>query len=179
MPATESLPRDRAEPHALALAVVRDSGLFGALRADWADVLQHSTANNPFLTWEWLHAWWTHLRGSRTLELVTVRDDHQLIAIAPLCARRGRLPWLGHLEFLGTGWAGSDYLDVIVRSGHEAECVDELANTLRARGQTIRFDHVPGGGVATMLSHRLRTAGWSRESARAGVCPFASLRERS
>src|SRR5438105_5933316 len=133
MPATESLPRDRAERRALAIAVIRDSGSFGALRAEWADLLQHSTASNPFLTWEWLHAWWTHLRGSRALELVTVRDDGQLIAIAPLCTCRGRLPWLRQLEFLGTGWDGSDYLDVIVRSGHDGECVDALANTLRAR----------------------------------------------
>ena len=101
-------------------AVIRDGESFGALRAEWTDVLQHSAANNPFLSWEWLHAWWTHLRGSRTLEIVTVRDeDDRLIGIAPLCASRGRLPWLRRLEFLGTGWAGSDYLDLIVRDGYE------------------------------------------------------------
>src|SRR5712671_1363998 len=169
MPATASLLRDRAEPRALAVAVIRDGESFGALRAEWTDVLRHSAANNPFLSWEWLHAWWTHLRGSRTLELVTVRDeDDRLIGIAPLCASRGRLPWLRRLEFLGTGWAGSDYLDLIVRDGYEFQFADALTDSFRSHGPSVRFDHLPVGAVASILSHGLQKAGWNRESARSG-----------
>ena len=28
--------------------------------AQWNELLATSAADNPFLTWEWLHAWWTH-----------------------------------------------------------------------------------------------------------------------
>src|SRR5439155_24034111 len=65
----------------------------------------------PFLTWEWLHAWWTHLGGTERLQLLTVRVGGELTALAPLAVSRARLPWLATLELLGTGYAGSDYLD--------------------------------------------------------------------
>ena len=93
---------------------------FTSLRSEWTELLGASAADNPFLTWEWLHAWWKHLHGGRTLQILTVRSEvYRLVGVAPLCVSRGRLPGLSQLEFLGTGWAGSDYLDLIARRGYE------------------------------------------------------------
>ena len=95
------------------------------LRPQWNALLARARANNPFLTWEWLHAWWTHLRGNATLQMIAVWSDDELIAIAPLMSTRTP-GWFSRLEFLGTGHAGSDYLDLIVRRGREAEALDSI-----------------------------------------------------
>ena len=127
MAAIESLLRERTDQGVPTVDVIDNVDRFGALRAEWIDLLQNSSSHNPFLSWEWLHAWWTHLGESRRLQILTVRDDDgRLVGVAPLCGSRGRWPWLSQLEFLATGWAGSDYLDLIVRRGYEDDCARRL-----------------------------------------------------
>jgi len=68
--------------------------------------------------------WWKHLREDRLLSILAVRRGSELVAIAPLALRPRRFTRacpLPVLEFLGSGFVGSDYLDVIVRNGAETE----------------------------------------------------------
>src|SRR5262245_6622158 len=100
MPA-EPLPLDRPEQSLLAVDVVDDVSRFNELREEWIDLLRSSSANNPFLTWEWLNSWWTHLGARCRLQILTARrGDRRLVGVAPLIASRGRWPWLSQLEFL-------------------------------------------------------------------------------
>src|ERR1044071_3551427 len=107
------MPRNAAGPTSLRVDVIDTDAGFAALRSEWTQLLGASTVQGPFLSWEWLYAWWTHMRGSRALRLLTVRDGNDLVGIAPFARARAPLPWLSRLEFLGTGYAGSDYLDII------------------------------------------------------------------
>ena len=100
---------------------------FARLAPEWNTLLRASEADCPFLTHEWLLAWWKHLGRSRKLQLLAVRDDDELIALAPLCLVSGPAGMFSRLEFLGTGHAGSDYLDLIVRRGREREGLQALA----------------------------------------------------
>jgi CelD/BcsL family acetyltransferase involved in cellulose biosynthesis len=180
MAATESLLLDRVESGARAASVIDDIDRFGELRTEWMDLLRSSSSNNPFLTWEWLHTWWKHLRGPRTLQILTVRTEgYRLVGVAPLCASRGRLPWSSQLEFLGTGWAGSDYLDLIARRGYEADAVDAFAAWFESRAKTVRFDHLCPGALAGRLGDQLTGSGWSRHAAPSGICPVATLKGHS
>src|SRR5688572_9241094 len=63
-----ALPEKRPE-----LSVVDDARGFAALRQEWTDLLADSESDSLFLTWEWLHTWWTHFAGSRRLFIVTMR----------------------------------------------------------------------------------------------------------
>src|SRR5438093_677388 len=142
MPATEFLRPDVVESRPLQVVVVDNVQDFGELRAEWTELLSESTADCPFVTWEWLYSWWTHLRGARTLRLLTLRTAAgRLIGIAPLSLSHGGLPWLSRLEFLGTGWAGSDYLDLIAHRGCTVECAEAFVEWLRAEKRTVRLDH--------------------------------------
>jgi len=180
MAATESLLRERVEQSAFTISVIDDFDRFGSLRTEWKDLLRSSSSNNPFLTWEWLHAWWKHLNGGRTLQILTVRSEvYRLVGVAPLCVSRGRLPGLSQLEFLGTGWAGSDYLDLIARRGYERDTVDAFAEWFQARAKTVRFDHLRPGALAGSLGDRLGGSGWVRAATTSGVCPFTTLRGHS
>jgi CelD/BcsL family acetyltransferase involved in cellulose biosynthesis len=154
--------------------IVDQLAVFETLRPEWNELLQASQANRPFLTWEWLFAWWTNLRGRSRLKLFVVRVGGQLVAIAPLRVS-GRLTWFASLEFLGTGFAGSDYLDLIVRREFEVEALDALAGSIESLGLALRLTHLPPGSLASRLARRLGTSGWTSRETESGVCPLIRL----
>lgn len=148
---------------------------FEALRLQWNELLHASAANGPFLTWEWMYAWWTNLRGRSRLQLLVVRAGDEMVAIAPFRITRDRLPLFSTLEFLGTGCAGSDYLDLIVRSGFENEAVHALAESIESLGLALRLSHLRPGSQASRLAQKLENGGWTCRETQAGVCPVIHL----
>jgi CelD/BcsL family acetyltransferase involved in cellulose biosynthesis len=154
---------------------VQDPWRFSALRSAWPELLQSSASNNPFLTWEWLYSWWTHLGRPDDLRLIVVRADQELIAIAPFRLARAPLDWFSRLEFLGTGEAGSDYLDLIVRRGAEVEALEAIADFLASQKLALRLTHLPPVSLAAQLADRLANAGWASSFADDGTCPIVKL----
>jgi CelD/BcsL family acetyltransferase involved in cellulose biosynthesis len=167
--------RPDAAASAIAVECIDDRWGFTALRPEWNELLHASGADCPFLSWEWLYAWWKHLGGASSLRIVTVRSGGDLIAIAPLRESAARAKWFSTLEFLGTGEAGSDYLDLIVRSGREAEAIAALAQFATSHNTTIRFDHLPPTSRAAELAEQLSADGWASSHAADGTCPFIRL----
>jgi CelD/BcsL family acetyltransferase involved in cellulose biosynthesis len=106
---------------------------------------------------------------------VVVRDGAQVIAIAPLAAARGRLPWFWRWEFLGTGFAGSDYLDAIVRRGREAEAIRSVADYVRAQNVALHLDRLTPNALLSRLTLPLTECGWAVRQITHGVCPFIRL----
>jgi CelD/BcsL family acetyltransferase involved in cellulose biosynthesis len=162
------------EQPVLAVACVDGEQAFAALRPEWNALLRSSDADNPFLTWEWLHAWWMHVRDTSDLCLLTVRRDGHLVALAPL-RRRAGVAWLSRFEFLGTGHAGSDYLDVIVRRGDERECAGAIAGFLASHDTAVRLERLPAGAMATRIATMLINWGWALSQTPNGVCPIIQL----
>lgn len=167
----------RSQPIARALRVtcVDDPWGFTALRPQWNELLRSSRANGPFMTWEWLHTWWRHLQGGGQLRILSVRAGHELIALAPLTLTRGELGTFRRLDFLGTGHAGSDYLDLIVRDGHEEESHKAIARYLISQQTTLRFDHLPPSSAAASLAEYLTGQGWTTITSPGGICPIIPL----
>ena len=162
------------------IETITDSAGFHAMREEWAELLESSTSDCVFLTWEWLHTWWKHLGAGRQLDLIAVRQGEELVGLAPLMVGR---PRLGRLipcrtrEFLGTGSVGSDYLDVIVRRGHESGALDALAAHLAGEELVLRLDQVNRRSCAALeLAARLARRGWARTERASNVCPFIDLR---
>lgn len=165
---------DAAVP-AIAVECVDDRWGFTALRPEWNELLRASGADCPFLTWEWLHSWWRHLGDASALRIVTVRAGDELIAIAPLRESASPVKWFSTLEFLGTGEAGSDYLDLIVRTGREAEAIPALAQFAVEHNTTLRFGHLPAASTTAALAQQLAAKGWTSLDAADGTCPYIPL----
>jgi CelD/BcsL family acetyltransferase involved in cellulose biosynthesis len=161
--------------NAAAVEMVSDAARFERLRSEWTELFESSVAESPFLTWEWLNAWWTHLGGETRLAVLVVHSGSELIGIAPWSMSRGRLPWLKYMEFLGTGHAGSDYLDVIARRGREAEVVDALERFVLSKKIALHLEHLPSGSLSRRLAAPLTEAGWMAMEAENGVCPYIRL----
>lgn len=162
-------------PEAIRVECIDNAWGLTALRLQWNALLRSSAADSPFLTWEWLHAWWKHLHGGAALKVIAVRKGDDLIAIAPLMITPAVLPWFSGLEFLGSGHAGSDYLDVIVRPGRETEALGAVTQFLKTQKLALRLDHVPEVSLGAQLSERLASEGWTASAAPGGVCPIIPL----
>lgn len=182
---TTHLDRAMASPHApsapdpLAVERISDPAAFRALQEDWAELLADSASNGPFLTWEWLHTWWTHLAGRRELFVLTVRSSGRLVAIAPLTRRRrwaaGVVP-VGVLEMLGSDRLCSDYLDVILRRGWEAAAIDALTGYLAQDPVRLEIANIDRTcAVAPALARALGDRGWRLTERDVDICPFIDL----
>ncbi len=162
---------------------IEDPAAFQALREEWDELLAASLADSFFLTWEWLYAWWTHLAGDRRLFLLVARQGGRLVAIAPLSLRARRvagvLP-LRSVEFLGADRLSSDYLDVIVRRGWEADAIPALAQYLADARLALELASVRRAGcAAAALSRALTQRRWRMWETPTAVCPFIDLSEHT
>ncbi|HEX6179509.1 MAG TPA: hypothetical protein VF057_14190, partial [Thermoanaerobaculia bacterium] len=156
-----------------AIGVITETRNFEALRGEWSELLDASSAHSIFLTWEWLFAWWKHLGGERQLSIITVRSrrDGQLLGVAPFSKTRR-----GLLEFLATGAVSSDHLDVIARRGVEDLVLDSLIEHLVARGTPLKLVHYDRGtSLVDELSRRLQERGWHSVEAALARAPFIDL----
>jgi len=147
------------------LQLLEYEGALSELRVAWGD-LHRRCAAPPFLRWEWMSLWWDiyRARGDR-LHILAVRDGTELLALAPLYLQ-ALVPSGAErcLRFLGTGEAEreevcSEYLDLLIRPGHEGACVAAIGdylsdNSHRWRG--MRFDHVLRGAHLGALISLLR-----------------------
>jgi CelD/BcsL family acetyltransferase involved in cellulose biosynthesis len=162
---------------------IENTAGFDTLHEEWDRLLADSSSDCVFLTWEWLRTWWSHLAERRQLRMAVVRSGGELIALAPLDVRPGsmrRLFPFRVVEFLGSGTAGSDYLDLIVRKGFETEALDALSIGLARRDLMLEFGQLrSSGSAAADLGRRLRQEGWKSAQTKVNTCPFIDLRGHS
>jgi len=158
----------------LRAAVIDSAWGFTALRPEWNSLLRASASASPFLTWEWLQTWWRHLSGSSQLRILAVRAGTELVAVAPFrlttCTAHLRC-----LDMLGTGDAGSDYLDIVIRRGWESKAVPAIEQFVRSQNTTLRLTHLGPSAAAGQLADRLAEGGWTRTATTGGTCPFIPL----
>lgn len=156
---------------------------FTDLRSEWNELLEASASNCVFLTWEWMHTWWRHLREDRRLQLLAVRRGRQLVGIAPFALRPRRLKRLlpfPALEFLGTGSVGSDYLDVVALPGEERDVTSALADHLAQRKLMLELGQVRSTATrASGLALELGQRGWMLAREETDVCPFIDLSQHT
>jgi CelD/BcsL family acetyltransferase involved in cellulose biosynthesis len=177
MSADPPLPTASLAP--IVVDTIDDVAHFAALRQEWNELVGASASNCVFLTWEWLYTWWKHLASGRRLCILAVRAGDRLTALLPLALKRSELqgPILFETaEFLGTGTVGSDYLDVVIRRGHESESIEALADALSGRRIRLVLAQVRrSSSHSAALAARLQRSGWRINERETSVCPYIDL----
>jgi CelD/BcsL family acetyltransferase involved in cellulose biosynthesis len=163
--------------------VIDDAAEFNALQRDWNNLLQASSCGCLFLTWEWLHTWWTYLAENRKLHIIAVWNGGKLIGIAPLALRpafsRKWMP-LPALEFLGAGSVGSDYLSFLLRNGHEQDALRQIAESLASTRLMVELVRVEKTSLTMInLAHQLRQSNWKSFYLTTNYCPYITLADHS
>lgn len=176
---TTAIPDTAARSAVATVTRIADLSTFSALREDWNGLLRVSDSDCLFLTWEWLYTWWKHLAGDRQLSILIVRAGGQLVGLAPFGLRRPSL-WnhrlLPVLEFLGSGFVGSDYLDVIARKGCEKQVREALAHFLSRERAVLDLTNLRrGNSFASVVASELAGRQWHVSEKATNVCPFISV----
>ncbi len=104
-------------------------------KEEWTGLVGDCPAATLYQTWEWNEAWWRIFHKGKSLYLIALRSEGRLIALAPFYISRHLGTPLRRLAFLGTGV--SDFLDLIIRRGEEAESVRVIMDHLL---HSKRFD---------------------------------------
>src|SRR5262245_53643915 len=91
------------------LNIVTTEAGFDVLAADW----DRLAGSSPFARWDWHRTWWRAYGCGAKLVLHVVRDQQNVVAIAPW--HIGTRRWTGAtLQFLANGKACTDYQRVLV-----------------------------------------------------------------
>lgn len=108
--------------------IVTDIETLDSLREEWSELLHSSSADNLFLTWEWISSWCTHmLRSSESPFIITAREEGRLVGIAPLVREKHR--FLGDYYHI-IGQQYSYHLGFISEKGKEEVVFTSLFNYL-------------------------------------------------
>src|SRR5690349_14279928 len=122
------------------IGIVKTEKEFVALEKQWNALLSHSAVDTVFLTWDWLWSWWdSYAEPTDALHIMLMHNSDRMIGIVPLFLRRQHwLPFyrMKTLQFIGEGSWDSDYLDIILASGHEEEGLVFLWEYLRIHHHT-------------------------------------------
>jgi CelD/BcsL family acetyltransferase involved in cellulose biosynthesis len=138
---------------------------FLASRSTWTSLLDRSSADPLFMSWEWVSTWWRHHRPllDQTDFVVLCAYEHDtLIGLVPVYLHHAvvRRPLkVRRLEIVGNTWrdpaaAFSEYLDVIAARGSEADVIAALQRHLASdrRWHEFVLAYVPTSGAAAMLA---------------------------
>jgi CelD/BcsL family acetyltransferase involved in cellulose biosynthesis len=118
----------------LRVSAVTDGLAFARLRQEWNELHEASGAG-LFNSWEWLFSWWHRIGQDRAPWILTARDPNgRLEGLMALGLERRRVAGrvVRRLAFLGETHVGSDYLDVIARSGNEEAIARAFGLAIRA-----------------------------------------------
>lgn len=93
----------------------------------WQDPAQSLDWPHPFVIPAWLEAWWSSFGKGNTPYLKAVRDDNDIIGIAPLMVSGSSLGFMGSTDVC-------DYQDFIIRPGCETGFFHGLFQVINADG---------------------------------------------
>lgn len=68
----------------LKIEIIDNFDKFVSLEPVWNKLLSYSDADNIFMTFEWLSCWWRSYGEGNKMMIYLVREDNEIVAIAPL-----------------------------------------------------------------------------------------------
>ena len=172
--------RPLAEDGALAVVSERDPERLGALREEWRGLFDAAASPSPFLSWEWLHTWWSRFGGRRRPWLLEVRDRTGRLAGALALASLPGVAGVRRWQLVGNGLGGADGLDALVRADVAPAARAALARALADAlpdWDALRLEDLPcGSPTVAALGEALRPRGVRLAVERGFVCPGFAIR---
>ncbi len=152
------------------------------LSVEWRELFHRIGCRTPFVSVDWIDAWWNHWGARHHLWVVTVRNETgRLVAVAPFYLRRSCFGVFGSrvLCFLGDRNVGSDHLNVLVEPAYEESAIEAIAELVVAHRGEWDFlelaDSEEASPTLCRLSQQLQARGMTRLVTRTIDCPFTPL----
>ncbi len=161
-------------------AILTTPDVFSLLKDEWNSLLHNSSADTPFLTYEWQSTCWACLCEGE-LCVITVRDSGALVGLAPLFVvskpfNDGEPP-RRLLRLIGSVDA-SDYLDLIALRGREREVFSAMLDVLAQcdKWDVLDLYNVPETSATRLILAQLASdRSWKMTDQMQVVCPIIHL----
>ncbi len=154
---------------------VDDEAALAALAPEWARLAATAAEPTLFASPAWVRTWWAHFGAGRRLSVVGARRDGRLVALAPLCTRRGA--GVRVREFLGSEEA--DLGTLLLAADEAATLGPALARAVLETGGWDLLDLwcvAEDSPTAVAVGAGLAPLGGRREATRLTVNPVLDLR---
>lgn len=93
----------------------------------WNALLQNSSNNEFFLTWEWVYTWWQVYGQGKELFIIFINDEwDNVLGIAPLYIKQRSIYFIGVGENVAP-----EYLNLIIKRGFEEPVIKQLLGYLK------------------------------------------------
>lgn len=156
------------------------------LAEEWTELVSNSTADAIFLSWPWLDTWMSVYGDGGQWQVLVARDpaNNRLLGVAPMMLDRGTGHvgrWLRRLILVGQkADTASEYLDWILRAGHEKEVVgsfcDHLFNDRSSHWDMLCFGAMRADSLTIpLLKHEFATRGIGLDINASTTAPFLKL----
>ncbi len=163
------------------LTVYRDTRGFDALDGDWNSLLSRSNSDTIFGRHEWQRAWWKFFSADRELLLLSLRQEGELLGIAPFY--RQQLPdGQRVIQLIGGTGPGNkdvcDYLDIIALPKLEGpiyEAVFEFLTTELTDWDEIDLHCIPDTSPYEILRETAAKQGLIAHRQVEDLCPIIPL----
>jgi CelD/BcsL family acetyltransferase involved in cellulose biosynthesis len=167
-----------AEPHEYTVELVRDVETFAALREPWNALVERAGVAHPFLRHEWVQTWWESFGHGARLNVLVVRRERQIVAIAPLM--RDDTPIYGvrvrRLRFLQNDH--TPRTDLIVGSDPEGSCraIWQALHSEHPQWDLLQLNQLERGSATGRILSVLAAASGNRVGVwRSGDSPYLRL----
>ncbi|MCI0441036.1 MAG: GNAT family N-acetyltransferase [Chloroflexi bacterium] len=143
---------------------------FESVESDWEQLLPQCSANTIFITPLWQKIWWARFGKGAELRILSIRDDDDIIGIAPLMLKDGVLSFIGDTDLF-------DYHDFIVAQGNEDIFYNVLCDHLHDMDwRALELKSLPEGSpTLRYISELAGRKGVDVSVAEEGVSPVAPL----
>ena len=123
---------------------------FDSLASCWANPSHSLRWNSLFVLPAWLKVWWQEFGAGAELHLGAIRQEEEVIGVAPLLVREGKTSFIGSADVC-------DYLDFIVAPGRERDFFSVLLDDWREKGIN-QLDLSPVRPDSTVLTYLVSIA---------------------
>jgi CelD/BcsL family acetyltransferase involved in cellulose biosynthesis len=158
----------------------RDPGRLGALRGEWSALFDEAADPSPFLSWEWLEAWWRAFGARQEPWILEARDGAGRLAGLLLLAGRAGAFGVRRFRLLGNGVTGADGLDVLARRSDAPAVRAALARAVAEQvgeWDVLDLEDLPCGSPTVAALRAAAGAQGARvEIERGFACPGFALR---
>jgi CelD/BcsL family acetyltransferase involved in cellulose biosynthesis len=100
---------------------------FDSLESSWNDLRPRLNWDSVFVLPRWLRVWWQAFGGGSSLYLFDVKQDRNIIGIAPLMVKEGKASFIGSADVC-------DYMDFVVAPGKEPAFFIAVLDKLKKDG---------------------------------------------
>jgi len=141
----------------LTIEIVSEYNKLASIKEIWNELLRKSNNHAPYLTYEWFTTAWQCLDSDKELHAIVVKDDGEIISIAPLLNSRKKILGISINKLCFIRNANTPFQDFILTTKEE-ESITLILEYLKKKSRLwniIELDEMRADSITTELLRKI------------------------